>query len=116
MISGIRILIVVLFESVNIWVTDKEKFFKPIRNRNEGEDGSNWSLNKLNIRKKTGVSGRGGAGGSVFIRILTFNRRKNLWMEIKEYQRFGMIKKYFFGSGSVLYTDPGRSLDREGEK
>jgi hypothetical protein len=37
-------------------------------------------------------------------------------MEIKEYQRFGMIKKYFFGSGSVLYTDPGRCLDREGEK
>ncbi len=77
MFSGTRILIVVLFESVNIWVTDKEKkkFFKPIRNRNEGEDGSNWSLNKLNI-KKTGASGRGGAGGSVFIRILTFNRRK----------------------------------------
>ncbi len=25
-------------------------------------------------------------------------------------------KEIFFGSGSVLYTDPGRCLDREGEK
>jgi hypothetical protein len=80
----------------------KEILGNLIRNWNGCENGSVRGWSELNIREKTDPDPDPW-------------QRERLWMESWNWQSAGWFIRIWIGSGSVLYTDPGWDVGREGE-